>query len=366
MIKAKSKSYTSFHFGYFPLCLAENSGCRLTPLTPELQSQSDKGNLYIANPELKYIKKKTKKPFSITLVIDKIFEKFQEVADKKLQGLFGIRFFLRRTLCGCEFGVCIDTECECCDQYLNCLFDRNPILMFTICTKSTFFWIGGILIVVLVFFTFLCATLASKYLDSGNILPSAINFGKKIVKKIMKLDDIGNEETEKPKWVKILNVAFDKIIEFLRDKINSNLNFKSDSVIQFIIITILDLFESNEYEKLEEKLNDLTYSKLKINDKIKKYLNGNTPFGKMIIIGVYIIVYLVTFVMNFKHRKSVKFNSLSENNASSFQKQDKSKKELDITNYNAYKKISQKIENTKDDIYEDSDDDSYSWSSESS
>lgn len=173
LIKARAKSYTTFCFGYFPLCLSENSGCRLTPLTPELQAKSDDGNLYIVDPELKYIKK------------DTIFEKFQEVSDKKLQGLFGIRFFLRRTLCGCEFGVCIDTEYECCDKYFNCLFDRNPILMFTICTKFTFIWIGGIMIVILVFFTSLCATLALKYLDPGNNIPSVLIFGKKFSQKYL-------------------------------------------------------------------------------------------------------------------------------------------------------------------------------------
>mgnify|MGYP001108427149 FL=1 len=89
------------------MCLAENSGVKISPLNQLEQRISNESRLYIIDPELQYVKKNTDKPFSITSIIDKIFEKFQQIIDDKLQGLFGIRFFLRRTLGVCEFGVCV-------------------------------------------------------------------------------------------------------------------------------------------------------------------------------------------------------------------------------------------------------------------
>lgn len=59
----------------------------------------------------------------------------------------------------------------------------------------------------------------------------------------------------------MLNSVFDKIIEFLRGKVSSNLSSCGDVGIQYIIKTIMDLFVSSPFEKLDEKLNDLAYSR---------------------------------------------------------------------------------------------------------
>lgn len=81
----------------------------MTPLTQQQKFKAEKGKLYIIDTELRLIKKGTDETFSITAMFDKIFEEFQEVVNEKLQGLFEIRFFLRRTLAGCEFH-CFITE----------------------------------------------------------------------------------------------------------------------------------------------------------------------------------------------------------------------------------------------------------------
>ena len=113
-IIGKAKSYTSLKVGTFPISLNENTGSKLTP-----DPADSKVCALINDPELKYIKKGLiNQPFSISIILDKIFESFQELVDKKLENLFGIRFFLRRTLAGCEFGVCIDLKPEKNESFL--------------------------------------------------------------------------------------------------------------------------------------------------------------------------------------------------------------------------------------------------------
>ena len=358
-IEAKSNSYTSINFGFFPMCLSENSGCRLTPLTPEEQEKSDKGCLYIVDPELRYIKKRSKKIFSITVAVDKIFEKFQEIADEKLQGLFGIRFFLRRTLCGCEFGVCVETNLEYPDDLQNCLFDRTPLLMFTLCTKSSFVWLGGLLIIVLVFFTSVAVTIGKKIIDSPNVTSHAWNFIKKIFFKIITKEEEGRNSIV----VEHINKALEKIITFLDDEIRSSLDEHFEDKMKFIFKEILDLLKNGKIDKIDERINSQIGSNIRINAKIRGFLSSDMPYGKLIKIGVLIILYIAVFVFKFKHKKGINFKKVSRENASTFQKQNKQKKELDITKYNAYIKICKKIDNAEYKRYDnensDSDSDSF-------
>lgn len=89
------KSSTVFRIGFFPISLSLNSGMKISQLSDSEQRLSDNQQLYIVDPELKYINSKTQKPFSITRVLDKIFNAFRKMIDEKLKGLFGLRLFLK-------------------------------------------------------------------------------------------------------------------------------------------------------------------------------------------------------------------------------------------------------------------------------
>lgn len=52
------KGYTSYKIGFFQMCLAENSGVKISPLNQLEQRISNESRLYIIDPELQYVKKK--------------------------------------------------------------------------------------------------------------------------------------------------------------------------------------------------------------------------------------------------------------------------------------------------------------------
>ena len=84
-----------------------------------------------------------------------------------------MKLFVRRTLCGCEFGICFNITCQIeklknkflkknkkltdnnFDDDPNCLFDKDPLLLFTINVKSLFPILAGILIIALVYLAFI-------------------------------------------------------------------------------------------------------------------------------------------------------------------------------------------------------------------
>lgn len=95
---------TLFQLGFKPYSLLNRSGARI-----DYNSISETN--YIEDPELKYQMKMPDNKFSyfsITERIDKIFNSiFQKISSTLGEKVF-LKFFLRRTLAGCEFGVCFD------------------------------------------------------------------------------------------------------------------------------------------------------------------------------------------------------------------------------------------------------------------
>ena len=117
----------------------------------------------------------------VSLFLDHHYNLFQQsiqILTHEQQGLFGIRFFLRRTLAGCEFGICVDPLYECQNKLLNCLIDTNPIIMLTICTKSSTPWIAGILMIVLVFIVSI-SVMIGKRINPSTLPAVALKLAKK-------------------------------------------------------------------------------------------------------------------------------------------------------------------------------------------
>ena len=73
-------------------------------------------------------------------ITEKIDDLFNEIC-KKINEFIGkntlLRFFLRRTPRRCEFGICFNYEYELKEfDDKNCLFNKEPLLLFTINVRS--------------------------------------------------------------------------------------------------------------------------------------------------------------------------------------------------------------------------------------
>ena len=302
--------------------------------------------MYITDPELKYINKSDGKPFSITKVLDKIFDSFRELVDSKLKGIFGLRFFLRRTLAGCEFGIYVNPSCECTDYYPNCLIDNDPIILFTICTKSKFFWISGILIMVLIFATSLFTFVYKNFFEDKIITEAIVSKIKEIAVNIL----FGNDEDDDEELAaipKAVNALLEKLIEKLQSKIIENMKVK-DIGISYIAQAILGVFSPIFNLDFFNTL----FTKMKLSEKVMKLINNSKmPAGKIIIISVLLIILIGQFILNFKHKLSVGFDSLTKKSASQFQNDQKNKNNDDVSTFNSYNKMKKSIDSEIDKDY---------------
>lgn len=113
--QSNTERFMSFNIGFRPYRLMDCSGARITEV-----NEDDRKQAYITDPELSYLKKEMKNEnpvaVSITEAIDKLFEKICNTITDVIGSFIGIKFFLRRTLGGCEFGVCVDFDLESDDE----------------------------------------------------------------------------------------------------------------------------------------------------------------------------------------------------------------------------------------------------------
>lgn len=96
-----------------------------------------------------------------SLILKSITEKIDDIFNQiclKINEVIGLRFFLRKTLGECEFGVCYDFDLENVDQ--NCLVDKDPLLFFNISVKSKFPILAAILIIGLVYIASILASIS--------------------------------------------------------------------------------------------------------------------------------------------------------------------------------------------------------------
>lgn len=144
---------TIISFGFRPFALKYKSGSRILSF---LNSEPD--IKYIEDPELKYIKKGSKF-CSITEKIDIIFEKILNVISHFLGNKLMFKLFLRRTLEGCEFGLCYEIDDDSIKEHMknikNCLLDIDPLFVFSIFVRSLAPFLAGILILLLLYLTFM-------------------------------------------------------------------------------------------------------------------------------------------------------------------------------------------------------------------
>ena len=154
--------FASFTIWFKPYSLESDSGARINTVDGSNQEMH-----YISDQELKYVQMQPSGwsiLISITEKIDGIFNWICQKINDVIGSYIGLKFFLRMTLAGCEFGVCFDLDLEFLreksDIDYNCLIDRDPLLLFTISVRSMVPLLAGILIIGLVYLAAISGSIA--------------------------------------------------------------------------------------------------------------------------------------------------------------------------------------------------------------
>ena len=314
----KAYTYISFKAGFFPFELKDKSGARIC-----FGNKKKKDICFIEDPELIYGKK-----CSITIIIDKIFEKICECIDDKISGLLGLHFYIRRTMAGCEFGICVDPLLDdIVIEESHCLFDVKPILLFAICCKSLKPFLAGILIILAIFIGFVATKLAEFFASPESTVKDLIKFcGDKLFSAIkskckdLVLSAISN--------VSIVKKIMNKIIKWLKKQILKELQYDYDpiAIVMRIVLNILD----SDGEPIRKKANEAFTSLFTINPLAKELFNTISPVTDLIKIGFLLLILIAAFIKNFKANFSLK------KSASSYQNEFSRNSSRDLSNFDSY------------------------------
>ena len=165
-----------------------------------------------------------------------------------------MRFFLRRTLGGCEFGLCFDFELENDNFQIsnnsNCIVDKDPLLVFTISVKSMVPLLAGILIIGLVYIAKISATIA-QFISCFNP-----DLALKLVKKTVKIifDKIVKEAIQNQ-----IDSFCNRIYNFLSNVVLKQIEFikTRNKDLAFVFNLLLKIAINKDFSKSGDALNDL-------------------------------------------------------------------------------------------------------------
>lgn len=209
------------------------------------------------------------------------------------------------------------------------------MFILTLCTKSSYFWMSGILFIVLVFFTCITTLIVTRYLNPKKLGSDLKKFLKFLWKKFSGIDKEEEEENKSTKnsvLVEAANKLLDEITGCLYKNISKNfekVNNKSDcsdeeitnlennkifkDIVKFIVPMSTDIIDDN--------FSDRIYGAFKFSEKTKSILENISPIGKLIKIGILLILLLAQFIMNFRSKRAIKFTDSAKNIANIYQKE---------------------------------------------
>lgn len=251
------------------------------------------------------MKKEPKGKFSlisITEKIDGVFNMICQKINEVIGSYIGLRFFLRRALGGCEFGVCLDYDIEIpvSMRQHDCLIDQDPLLLFTISVKSMVPILAGILIIGLVY-------LAS---ISGSIAEWIMAFPTKITKALVKKAVVEVCTLVLSSQIEsICNGICAFLMKILQNQVDK---MKTDKKVASIFQILMKLVSPKDFNLSGEAIQNLFSSKVKLNVKSnfgKRFLKENLPWPHFVKIGFLLMLCFASFMMNFHlHRQSLKYN----------------------------------------------------------
>lgn len=285
--------FIAFQTGFRPYSLLTESGARIS-------SKNFHKTNYIKDPELSYIKKMPNNKIcwlSITEKIDDIFNKILQKINEVIGKYTCLRLFMRRTLCGCEFGVCLDLAAK--NKGFddpNCLFDKDPLLMFTISVRSMLPILAGILMILLVY----ASSMSEEIMKWISGFPAMFTkeLGKRVAAIIV--------STTAPELV---HFGLDKVIKFLKKTLNKQLKKLKKAHCTLaetsvkVIECLLYIFSSKAFSKAQEKVTEILGEKIKLTLDLHKLLYNCFDPERIIKISLLFMLCMATFILNFHTQK---------------------------------------------------------------
>ena len=280
----------------------DGSGAKINVLDGNQQEQT-----FIQDPELKYIKKKPHHHFSILSITERIDDIFNLICQKindVLGSKIGLRLFMRRTFGGCEFGICYDFNIENRDSEilkdLNCIVDKDPLLLFTINVKSLVPVLAGILIIGLVYIASIAKSI------SEWIMTFPAKFTKELVVKSVKTVAklVVNKEIEK---------VCDAVISFLQKQVEKQIDQLKlhNSKYADIFMLLLKIAAPADFSTCGEYISELFEGKsIGFKSSFAAGLVEDLPIASFLKIGFLVMLCFATFMINFHdHKQSIKYNT---------------------------------------------------------
>lgn len=284
LLEFKESHYFMMKLGFRPYALLSESGARIF-------SKNFKKLNFIKDPELKYERKTMKRHrftlASITDKIDDIFNKIFMKVNEILGSKTFLKLFLRRTLAGCEFGICLNLDISNNNQQFltnnpYCLIDVDPLLVFTIFVRS--------LISVLVYVGSIAKKISEWFVFPQN--------AKKVVKTTVSIvfDSFASNISAK---------IYEKILKFLEDNLNENIKQldKNDKNCAEVIKTLKGIFSSKEAKIITQSLSHHLGKFFKIKPKLNAILSSCIDQVSLMKISVFLMLLIASFIMNYRYNK---------------------------------------------------------------
>ncbi|KAK8839804.1 hypothetical protein M9Y10_031512 [Tritrichomonas musculus] len=302
---------------------------------------------FIKDPELKYLKRNPMRKITLLSITEKIDDLFNTIA-QRINQMLGrrtfLRLFLRRTICGCEFGICIKFNLlnQGIGDDQNCLVDKDPLFMFTINVRSMVPVLAGVLICVLVYL----GILSAKIVEFASTLP--ISLTKETAKKVLSvfLSSVISGTSQ---------FFIDKIIDYLDDVLDNQikkLEKRGVTIPVTIIKLIKSIADSTLGDDMNDRISDFIGGKIKITYSWQKTFMDCIDIEHIMQISTLLLLCLATFILNFNTRKdAIENNAKDSNDYNEALKKCNENENLDI-GYHIYT-----LENKRDnDVYQECDD----------
>ena len=324
--------FFSIQIGFKPYSLLTESGARIS-------YKNFKKTNYIKDPELKYLKRTPKNRITLLSITEKIDDIFNSIF-QAINGFLGsktfLKLFMRRTLCGCEFGICLDFPIV--NEKINdpnCIIDKDPLLLFTIGVRSMVPILAGILIILLVYAASMSKKIADWFINFPKISQEILSKGVGIIVNIVAPE--------------LVNFALDKLIKFLKKVLNEQLtklktiNNENVQLGASIIESLSFIFNSTVGEKINQKLSSFLGDKIKVTFNWSKFVDGLFDRERIMKISFLLLLCLATFLMNFNSHKHAikKAEEDSKKYEEAFKTKDKKKKDEKQNEKRIKKRISE-------------------------
>lgn len=294
-IKHNSFKFCSFNLGFFPFNLYDKSGAQIDLL-------NGKKPEYISDPELFYLQKRPQGSgfslLSITQKIDSLFNFICQQINQVIGGFIGLKFFLRRTLGGCEFGICLDLNLDQIniksDEFQNCLIDKDPMLLFTISLRSPVPLLAGILIILLVYLVRV----------SGKITQTIMGFPEFAAKKLVEVSIVQIlEHTAKNSISKLAENVISIICEFLKGVLMAQIKAlsKFNQKLSVFLTELSNIFNPIDMSKINDGFSKPLGNIYSIKCSFTDSISDCIPKQSLLKLGLLIILCSASFMLNFNH-----------------------------------------------------------------